>query len=146
MENHFEEIISWAEKNKLVLQFHTGSGNADILEFEPFIEKYAGKLPVQLVHMGGITSGHFKFVPRFQKWVEAGLRVYCDTSFTRDFAPGWLLRELMEKDTGLDRVLFASDYPWGLMEPALARIDCLDLPADVQEKVFFKNAEKLYLK
>jgi uncharacterized repeat protein (TIGR04044 family) len=44
---------------------------------------------------------------------DAGRRVYTDTSWAVGFAPRWLAAEIERSGVGHDRVLFASDEPWG---------------------------------
>ena len=59
-------------------------------------------------------SGHIKLAgSRFFDWIAAGKRVYTDLSWAIGFAPHWLAREIERRGIGHDRVLFASDEPWG---------------------------------
>lgn len=44
---------------------------------------------------------------------EVGERVHTDTSWAVGFAPRWLAAEVERRGTGHDRVLHASDEPWG---------------------------------
>jgi hypothetical protein len=50
---------------------------------------------------------------RFFDWLEAGKQIYTGTGWTIGFAPRWLAREIERRGIGHDRVLFASDEPWG---------------------------------
>ena len=59
-------------------------------------------------------SGHIKLISgRFFDWIAAGKQVYTDTSWAIGFAPRWLAGEIERRGTGHDRVVFASDEPWG---------------------------------
>jgi predicted TIM-barrel fold metal-dependent hydrolase len=68
-------------------------------------------------------SGHMKLIGgRFFDWIEAGKKVYTDTSWAIGFAPRWLAAEIERRGIGADRILFASDEPWGDHVGELARL------------------------
>jgi len=93
-----------------------------VLPAYPLVEWYADRVPVHLVHFGGGMSGHIKLIgSRFLEWIERGKRVYTDLSWAIGFAPAWLAREIERRGLGHDRVLFASDQPWGDFEGEYAR-------------------------
>jgi len=142
---NMEAIIETAQDNNLVIQTHTGSGNSYILEYIPFVKKYAKNLKIQFVHMGGSTSGHFVFIPLFIKWLKRGYDFYCDTSFCRSFAPAWLVREMQkEYPKSLNRILFGSDNPWGIFESEYWKVEAINCPEKIKEKIFYQNANRLY--
>lgn len=139
-------ILDACRKHGLVLHVHTGSGDSDFkTQVYPFI-KYAGKkIKLQIVHMGSSAGGIFAFVPRFIELLKDSYDLYCDTSFARTFGPYWLVRELIEKyPKGLDRVMFGSDYPWGLFEAEYCKIEGIKCSESVKKKIFFENANRLY--
>ncbi len=89
------------------------------------VEEYAGPdgVPIHLVHLGGGMSGHMKLIGgRLFDWIERGNQVYTDTSWAIGFAPGWLVQEIERRGIGHDRVLFATDAPWGDFEGEYARL------------------------
>lgn len=140
-----EKIIDSAKKHDLVLHMHTGTGNSDISHYAKFVEKYGKGLKIQFVHMGSSPGGHFAFIPRFIEWLKQGHDFYCDTAETRGFAPNFLIKELLKKyPEGLDRVLFASDNPWGKFESEFWKIEGINCEDEIKEKIFFLNADKLY--
>ncbi len=140
-----ELIIESAKKHGLVIQTHTGTDNSDIMQYIPFVENYGKGIKLQFVHIGGSAGGHFAFVPRFIEWLKLGFDFYCDTSFCRGFAPAWLIKEMQKKHPkGLDRILFASDNPWGIFESEFWRIEAADCSDTIKRKVFYDNADKLY--
>ena len=76
--------------------------------------RYGDDVAIHLVHLGGGMSGHIKLIGgRFFDWIAAGKRVYTDPSWAIGFAPRWLAAEIERRGIGHDRVLFASDEPWG---------------------------------
>lgn len=139
-------IIETAKKHDLVLHIHTGSVGSDFkTQIYPFI-KYAGKdIKLQIVHMGSRVGGIFAFVPRFIELLKQGYDIYCDTSFTRSFAPSWLVKELVNNyPAGLNRVMFGSDNPWGLFQAEYWKVEAIDCGEEIKQKIFYDNASKLY--
>ncbi len=110
-----DRIFAAAREHGLVVHVHTSPGAAsDIDQVGQLVDKYANDVKIHLVHFGGGMSGHIKLISsRFFDWVEAGKQVYTDTSWTIGFAPRWLASEIERRGIGGDRVLFASDEPWG---------------------------------
>lgn len=72
----------------------------------------------------------------------AGENLYFDTAFTLDFIDTEMFLKLLEKH-GSDRILFATDSPWGNVSRNIEQINSLQLDADTREKIFWKNARKL---
>src|SRR5260370_1450381 len=92
---------------------------SDIDQVGVLVEDYAGPdgAPIHLVHLGGGMSGHMKLIGgRLFDWIEQGFQVYTDTSWTIGFAPVWLVKEIERRGVGHDRILFATDAPWGDFE------------------------------
>lgn len=142
---NIKKIINAVKKHNLVLHTHTGSGNSDIREYVPFVEQYGKGLKIQFVHMGGSAGGHFAFVPRFIGWLKKGYDFYCDTSFCKGFGPAWLVNDMQKKySKGLDKILFASDNPWGIFESEFWRIEAINCSDKIKNKIFYENACKLY--
>jgi len=110
-----ETIFNTARDNDLVVHIHTSPGAAsDIDQIGKLVERYGDETKMHLVHFGGGMSGHIKLISeRFFTWIEQGKKVYTDTSWAIGFAPRWLASEIEKRGIGHDRVLFASDEPWG---------------------------------
>ncbi|MEY9214788.1 putative TIM-barrel fold metal-dependent hydrolase [Thermobifida halotolerans] len=110
-----DRIFAVAREHGLVVHVHTSPGAAsDIDEVGNLVDTYGDDVAVHLVHFGGGMSGHIKLVShRFFDWIEAGKRVYTDLSWSIGFAPRWLAQEIDRRGIGHDRILFASDQPWG---------------------------------
>lgn len=119
-----EAIFAAARAHGLVVHIHTSAGAAsDIDQVGLLVDRYADDVKIHLVHMGGGVSGHIKLISqRFFDWIEAGKQVYTDTSWAVGFAPRWLAAEIERRGIGQDRVLFASDEPWGDYAGELARM------------------------
>ncbi len=144
---NMDEIIKTVKDNNLVLHLHTGSKNSDFIkEVIPFI-KYAGKdVKLQLVHMGGSNAGGvLAFAPRFIELLKEGYNLYCDTSCAMGFGQNWLINKLLkEYPSGISRVLFGSDNPWGMFEGEFWKIEGANISDDIKNDIFYNNAIKLY--
>ncbi len=145
LRRNVEMILEAAAAHGLVIHFHTGYlPGADPLEFDAFMRQYGRKATYQLVHMGEAIAPVFRFVPRFVEWIEAGYDVYTDTSLAPGFAPSWLLSELDRHNLGCDRVLFATDTPWGRFPSEYWKIEGLAIDEAMKEQIFWGNATRLY--
>ncbi|MFQ5914669.1 MAG: amidohydrolase family protein [Nitrospinota bacterium] len=51
--------------------------------------------------------------------------------------------KLAHEFQGVDKILFATDYPFWSVERAIQSIEKLDIPNEDKEKIFHKNAERL---
>ena len=140
-----ERILEHACTHKLTIHFHTGYlAGARPLEFAAFMRAYGHAATYQLVHMGEAIAPAFAFVPRFVDWIKDGLQVFTDTSIVPAFGPPWLLESLDKHNLGCDRVLFATDTPWGRYPAERAKIESMDVNSAVLDAVFWGNAAKLY--
>jgi predicted TIM-barrel fold metal-dependent hydrolase len=141
-----DRIFAGAERHGLVVHVHTSPGAAsDIDEVGHLVEWYADRVPVHLVHFGGGMSGHIKLAgARFFDWIAAGKRVYTDLSWAIGFAPYWLAREIERRGAGHDRVLFASDQPWGDHAGEHARMSAAFAAPDLRALVFRDTFTTLY--
>lgn len=119
-----DEVFAAARAHGLVVHVHTSPGaSSDIDRVGLLVDRYGDDVGIHLVHLGGGMSGHIKLVGgRFFDWIEAGKQVTTDTSWAIGFAPRWLVQEVERRGVGADRVLFASDQPWGDAEGELARM------------------------
>ena len=108
----------------LVVHVHTSTGGAsDIDQIGSLVDRYGDDVKIHLVHLGGGVSAHIKLIgSRLFDWIESGKQVYTDTSWAVGFAPRWLAQEIERRGIGHDRLLFASDEPWGDYVGELARL------------------------
>ncbi|HEY0451243.1 amidohydrolase family protein [Actinophytocola sp.] len=141
-----DAIFAAAREHDLVVHVHTSPGAAsDIDEVGQLVESYGDDVALHLVHFGGGMSGHIKLIgTRFFDWIEAGKRVYTDLSWSIGFAPRWLAQEIDRRGVGHDRVLFASDEPWGDHAGEYARLHAAAGAGELAELAFRGTFEKLY--
>jgi uncharacterized protein len=141
-----DRIFAAAERHDLVVHVHTSPGGAsDIDEVDHLVEWYADRVAVHLVHFGGGASGHIKLAGhRFFDWVAAGKRVYTDLSWAVGFAARWLADEISRRGIGYDRLLFASDEPWGDHPGEYARLRAAIPDGELAHLVFRGTFEKLH--
>jgi predicted TIM-barrel fold metal-dependent hydrolase len=141
-----DTIFAAAREHGLVVHVHTSPGAAsDIDRVGLLVERYGDDVDLHLVHFGGGMSGHIKLVgSRFFDWIAAGKRVYTDLSWAIGFAPRWLAAEIDRRGIGADRVLFASDQPWGDLEGEYARMRAAVGDGALAAAVFRDNFDRLY--
>jgi predicted TIM-barrel fold metal-dependent hydrolase len=141
-----EAIFATAAAHDLVVHVHTSPGAAsDVDEIGQLVERYGDTVRLHLVHLGGGMSGHLKLIgSRLFDWIEAGKRVYTDTSWAIGFAPRWLAAEIERRGVGADRVLFASDEPWGDAAGELARLRAATRNPELSRMFLRENFESLY--
>ncbi|HZD15788.1 MAG TPA: amidohydrolase family protein [Pseudonocardiaceae bacterium] len=141
-----DEIFDVARQHDLVVHVHTSpGGSSDIDEVGHLVDSYGGTVAIHLVHFGGGMSGHIKLAgSRFFDWIAAGKRVYTDLSWSIGFAPRWLVDEIDRRGLGHDRVLFASDQPWGDFAGELAKLRAATGDGELAGRVFTRTFEELY--
>jgi predicted TIM-barrel fold metal-dependent hydrolase len=141
-----DRIFATAERHDLVVHVHTSPGGAsDIDEVGHLVDSYADRAAVHLVHFGGGVSGHMKLAGhQFFDWIAAGKRVYTDLSWAVGFAPRWLAAEIERRGIGHDRVLFASDEPWGDAAGERAKLRAVAGDGELAELIFHGTFDKLY--
>jgi predicted TIM-barrel fold metal-dependent hydrolase len=140
-----EACFAAAAEHDLVFHFHTSpGGSSDITNFIPMVEKYGKRVKIYLVHFGGGVSGHIRLVPRFLDWIEAGYKVYTDTTWAIGFGVRWLLTEIERRGVGHDRLLFASDEPWSDFWGEYWKIAGAAVSEELKDRIFATNFEDLY--
>lgn len=141
-----DEIFDVAARHDLVVHVHTSpGGSSDIDEVGRLVDSYGDAVAIHLVHFGGGMSGHIKLIgSRFFDWVAAGKRVYTDLSWSIGFAPNWLVREIDRRGMGHDRILFASDQPWGDFAGELAKLRAATGDGELAGRVFHGTFDELY--
>jgi predicted TIM-barrel fold metal-dependent hydrolase len=141
-----EPIFAAAREHDLTVHVHTSPGAAsDVDRVGELVERYGDDVRIHLVHFGGGMSGHIKLAGgRFFDWITAGKRVYTDLSWAIGFAPRWLAAEIDRRGLGHDRVLFASDEPWGDHAGESARLRAAVAGTELSDLVFTSTFDKLY--
>jgi predicted TIM-barrel fold metal-dependent hydrolase len=141
-----DAIFATAREHDLIVHVHTSPGAAsDIDKVGLLVDRYGDDTKIHLVHFGGGMSGHIKLVNRrFFDWIAAGKRVYTDLSWAIGFAPKWLASEIEANGSGHDRVLFASDQPWGDYAGEYARLSAAVGDGELARRMFTDNFAALY--
>jgi predicted TIM-barrel fold metal-dependent hydrolase len=141
-----EAIFETARERELVVHVHTSTGGAsDIDEVGRLVDRYGDDVRIHLVHLGGGVSAHIKLIgKRLFDWIEGGKQVYTDTSWATGFAPRWLCREIERRGIGADRLLYASDEPWGDHVGELARLRAAAGDGELGRLVLRDNFAALY--
>ena len=141
-----EAIFAAARRHDLVVHVHTSPGAAcDIDEVGGLVHRYGDEVAIHLVHFGGGMSGHIKLAgSRFFDWVAAGKRVYTDLSWSIGFTARWLAEEIDRRGIGHDRVLFASDQPWGDYAGEYAKLSAAAGDGELGRRIFGGTFTELY--
>ena len=141
-----DKMFAVAKDHNLIVHIHTSPGAAsDIDKIGLLVERYADETPIHLVHFGGGMSGHIKLIGgRFFDWIESGKKVYTDLTWAIGFAPNWLANEIDKRGIGGDRVLFATDQPWGDFEGEYHRMIDAAGGREIADLIFHDNFERLY--
>lgn len=141
-----DAIFAAARDHDLTVHVHTSPGAAsDIDQITNLVDWYADDTRIHLVHFGGGMSGHIKLLSgRFFDWIEAGKQVYTDLSWAIGFAPRWLAAEIERRGVGHDRILFASDEPWGDFAGEHARLKAVTGDGELARLIFTDTFETLY--
>lgn len=141
-----DRIFTTAATLGLVVHVHTSPGGAsDVDQVGTLVDRYGDDTKIHLVHLGGGVSGHMKLIGgRFFDWIEAGKQVFTDTSWAVGFAPAWLVQQIERRGVGADRVLFASDTPWGDVAGERARLEAAAGDGELARLFFSQNFEVLY--
>ena len=141
-----DKVFAVAKDHNLIVHIHTSPGAAsDIDKIGLLVERYTDETPIHLVHFGGGMSGHIKLIGgRFFDWIESGKKVYTDLTWAIGFAPNWLANEIDKRGIGGDRVLFATDQPWGDFEGEYHRMIDAAGGREIADLIFHDNFERLY--
>lgn len=141
-----DKIFATAKEHDLVVHVHTSPGaQSDIDKVGQLVDKYADEVPLHLVHFGGGMSGHIKLIGgRFFDWIESGKKVYTDLTWAIGFAPHWLAAEIDRRGIGADRILFATDQPWGDFAGEYHRMIDAVGGKELSDMIFVDNYHRLY--
>lgn len=141
-----DAIFASASEHDLTVHVHTSPGAAsDIDRVGTLVDRYADGVRLHLVHFGGGMSGHIKLVGgRFFDWIATGKRVYTDLTWAIGFAPAWLAAEIDRRGVGGDRVLFATDQPWGDFAGEHARMTAAIGGRELADLIFRDTFDVLY--
>ena len=136
-------ILNAAIDQDLIVVAHAGFdvGYPDCTHCTPVrtaraLDALKGDVKLVLAHMGGCRMHEEVYE------LLAGRNVYFDTSYVLDEMDRELFLKIVEKH-GSDKILFASDSPWKQPKALVDALCNMGLSKADEEKVFYKNAEKL---
>ena len=126
----------------LICLFHAGwdiayPGNAQAAPRRILnLHQAVPELTIVAAHLGG-----------WQVWAEVarhllGCPIYLETSFSITEARQDEFRRILDNHSP-DYFLFGTDSPWLDQKEELNAWKALDIPEELKEKIFFKNAERL---
>ena len=142
-DDKYIQIIKSAKDNELIVITHSGIDNGYLnqpvrctpdMVLDVYKRVKYNKLV--LAHYGA----HKMWSETFDKL--CGLDLYFDTAFTMHQIEEDVFKKILNKHDA-DKILFASDSPWGDVRKDADRILSFNLSKEVKDKIFYKNALKL---
>lgn len=138
-----QDIYRICEELGLIVAFHTGRDpySPELVHCPPeklalIADKYP-KLTIIAAHMGGM-----KMADEVKKHLIDKDNVYFDTAFATSSISPEDMKELI-RAKGVDKVLFATDFPWSTVPAERERLESLGLTEEELDKIYYKNAYKL---
>lgn len=138
----YKNIIAYATELDLIISVHAGYdiGFGDPIHCTPQMadEVIKDVQPEKLVlaHTGG-----FKEWDDVEKFL-VGKNVYFDTSYSLGIIDNEQLTRIVNNH-GADRILFATDSPWGDQSKYVDLLSHMAFSEDTKNKILFKNAKSL---
>lgn len=135
-------IYDYAISRGLILLHHAG--------FDPGFRPPFKSSPRQFARIanelkgGTIIAAHYGGHAQWEEVLNhlAGTNVYLDTSMALDFMEEKLFLKILRAH-GADKILFASDSPWGDPVKDMAKIRALPISETEKQNIFGENARKL---
>ena len=136
-------IIKCAKKYGLIVVTHSGIDDGYSGEPVKCPPDRALKV-IKEVNYNKFVLAHFG---AHKQWAEVldklcGQNVYFDTAMTVNDIDSNLFKDIIYKH-GADKILFATDCPWQDIEDNYKVVKGYNLPKEIEDKIFYKNALKL---
>lgn len=131
------------ERLGLPLLFHAGRDplSPDVVHATPKgiseVAKAFPGLPIIAAHLGGMELSD-----DVERYLVGLPNVYFDLSMAHTFCDP-AQAERIVKTHGADRILFATDLPWGTAKQTLEYMDRLHLSEEEKEKIRYQNAYRI---
>ncbi len=137
------EILKQAKNNDLVVVTHAGVDPA-YLDKPIRCTPQRVKSVIQRVSHDKFVLAHYGGHAVWQDVINnlLGLNVYLDMSTTLSFIDEESFKHILYKH-GSDKILFASDCPWGDIDTDKQILLSYNLSQEIQDKIFYKNALRL---
>ena len=139
----YVKIVECAKEYDLIVVTHSGNDIA----FRGTPTKCTPALAkdlIQKVHHKKMVFAHMGANELYEQVIStlAGEDVYFDTSFVLKTIEKETFVDILEKH-GEDKMLFGSDSPWNDIKYDVEKIKSFALKKQTQDKLFYRNAEKL---
>ena len=135
-------IYKKIEKLEFILIFHAGEDFGFPPPYHATPERLKKvvefiETPVVCAHWGSLSMGE-----EVLKNLCKRDNCYFDTAFGYGTMPKDMALRILDKK-GTDRIIFGSDCPWNAPSWDIGMIKTMGLTPDEEDKIFYKNAEKL---
>lgn len=127
----------------LIITFHAGFDpiSPNLMHASPqriarVIEQFSN-FKIVLAHMGG------ELVWDDVETYLVGKNVYFDTSLVSGTGMQLAQAKRIILNHGTDRILFGTDSPWDRADRAISFIKAMQLGKEIEDKIFYENAQKL---
>lgn len=137
-------VYETAAKLKLPITFHAGRDpySPDIVHCTPeMLAEVSTRFPdltIIAAHMGGMEMD-----ADVEKHLVGRKNVYFDTAFATRALPAERCKQLIHRH-GVEKILFATDFPWSTAETECAFLESLALLPDELSRIYYKNADQLF--
>lgn len=141
-DERYMRIIAYADELDLIVLTHAG---VDIgLPHPVHCPPDRMRRVLDVVHPKKMVVAHYGGWEQWDAAYEylAGENVYFDLAFTLEYIKEEMFFKMLEKH-GHDKILFATDSPWGGQKEQVQRLDALHLDPSVKEDIFSQNAKRL---
>ena len=138
----YMNIIEYADALGLIIITHAG---IDVGLPEPVhCPPDRMRKVIDKIHPQKMIAAHYGGYGQWEEVYEyiAGENIYLDTAFTFPYIREEMFHKIFEKH-GADKILFATDCPWGCQDRDVEFFQKMDLTLEVKEKILYKNAIKL---
>lgn len=138
----YMNIIEYADALGLIILTHAGIdiGLPDPVHCPP--DKM--RKVIDTLHPKKMVVAHYGGWNQWEEVYEylAGENLYLDTAFTFDYIKEDMFYKILEKH-GSDKVLFATDCPWGYQKKDVESLKKMNLTDEVKNEILYKNAMNL---
>jgi predicted TIM-barrel fold metal-dependent hydrolase len=140
----YVEIVKQAKENDLIVVTHAGLDGAyknQPIKCTPqrvknLLKKVGGYEKLVLAHLGGMAL----YGEVYENL--AGENVYFDTAYILCYTDKEKFCKMMDRH-GEDKILFATDSPWQNIKTDVDVVRGFGLSKATEDKIFYKNAQKL---
>lgn len=138
----YMNIIEYADALGLIILTHAGIdiGLPDPVHCPPNKMRKV----IDTLHPKKMVVAHYGGWNQWEDVYEylAGENLYLDTAFTFDYIKEDMFYKILEKH-GADKVLFATDCPWGYQKKDVESLKKTKLTDEVKNEILYKNAMNL---